>query len=79
VRRERLRFALKDLTVSTTVGTGTFGRVCVAQHLPSKVNGCVRRTAGEALALKPKLADNVGLKLRPFMAARPARRETNAA
>jgi hypothetical protein len=35
--------------------------------------------AGEALALKPKLADNVVLKLKPFMDATHARREPNAA
>ncbi len=35
VKKERLRFTLSDLAVSTTVGTGTFGRVCVAQHIDS--------------------------------------------
>jgi hypothetical protein len=35
--------------------------------------------AGEALALKPKLADNAVLKLKLSMDARLARRETNAA
>jgi len=35
--------------------------------------------AGEALALKPKQADNVVLKLKPFMDARLAKREPNAA
>ena len=33
VNRERLRFTLRDLTLSTTVGTGTFGRVRIAQHV----------------------------------------------
>jgi hypothetical protein len=50
-----------------------------ALPLPSKASGYARRMAGEALALKPKQADNVALKLRPFMAARPARCEPNAA
>ena len=48
----------------------------------SKAKGAswyARRTAGEAPAPKPKPADNVVLKQRPFMAARPARREPNAA
>jgi hypothetical protein len=35
--------------------------------------------AGEALALKPKLADNVALKLKLSMDERPARCESNAA
>jgi hypothetical protein len=35
--------------------------------------------ADEALALKLKLADNVALKQKPSMAARPARRESNEA
>jgi hypothetical protein len=48
-------------------------------HLRLKENVCANGMAGEAPALKPKLADNVVLKLKPFMAARPARRETNAA
>ncbi len=52
---------------------------CSALPLPSKASGYARRMAGEALVLKPKLADNVVLKLRPFMDARPARREPNAA
>ena len=46
---------------------------------PSKASGFVRRTAGEALALKQKLAENDALKLKLFMAARPARCEPNAA
>ncbi len=37
----------------------------------------VRHMEGEALALKPKLADNVVLKQKRSMAARPARREPN--
>ena len=45
--------------------------------LPSKASGYARRTAGEALGLKQKLADNVALKLNPYMAARPAKREMN--
>jgi len=52
---------------------------CSALPLPSKAIGYVRHMAVEALALKPKLADNVALKLKPFMAERPVRRETNAA
>jgi serine/threonine protein kinase len=35
-RRELMPFTLKDLTLSTTVGTGTFGRVRIALHKPSK-------------------------------------------
>ena len=50
-----------------------------ALPLPSNASVYVRRMAGEALAQKPKLADNVVLKQKPFMAARPARREPNAA
>ena len=50
-----------------------------ALPLPSKASECVRRMAGEAPALKRKLADNVVLKLKLSMAARPARREPNAA
>ena len=46
---------------------------------PSKVSGYAKRMAGEALALKPKQADNVVLKLKPFMDARLAKREPNAA
>ena len=46
-----------------------------ALPLPSKASGSVRRTAGEALGLKPKLADNVALKLKPSMDVRPAKRE----
>ncbi len=47
--------------------------------LLSKASGYVRHMAGEAPALKRKLADNVVLKLKLSMAARPARREPNAA
>lgn len=35
VRNERFPFVLADFIISTTVGTGTFGRVCVAQHIES--------------------------------------------
>lgn len=50
-----------------------------ALPLPSKASGYVRRMAGEVPALKPRQADNVALKLNPFMDARPARREPKAA
>ena len=50
-----------------------------ALPLPSKVSGYARRMAGEALALKLKLADNVVLKPKLSMAVRPARCEPNAA
>ena len=50
-----------------------------ALPLPSKASGYARRTAGEAPALKPKLAGNAVLKPKPFMDARPARREQNVA
>ena len=50
-----------------------------ALPLPSKASEYARRMAGEAQALKPKQADNVVLKLKLSMAARPARREPNAA
>ena len=50
-----------------------------AAHQQLKENVFANGMAGEALALKPKLADNVALRLKLFMAARPARRETNAA
>jgi hypothetical protein len=50
-----------------------------ALPLPSKASGYVRHMAGEAPALKPKLAENVALKPKPFMDARPARREQNVA
>ena len=50
-----------------------------AAHQRLKGNVCANGMAGEAPDLKPKLADNAVLKLRPFMAARPARREPNAA
>jgi hypothetical protein len=46
---------------------------------PLKVSGFARPMAGEALALKQKLAENDALKLKLFMAARPARCEPNAA
>ena len=49
------------------------------QPLPSKARGYVKRMVGEALVLKPKLADNVALKPKPSMATRRAKRETNAA
>ena len=48
-------------------------------HQRLKENVCANGMAGEAPALKPKLADNAVLKLKPFMAVRPARREPNAA
>jgi len=35
-RKEKLKFALKDVTMLTTVGTGTFGRVRVVQYKPTK-------------------------------------------
>ena len=50
-----------------------------AAHQRLKENVCANGMAGEAPALKPKLVDNVVLKLRPSMAAKPARREPNAA
>ena len=50
-----------------------------AAHQRLKASGYATRMAGEALALKPKLADNVVLKQRPSMAARHARRDPNAA
>lgn len=52
---------------------------CNALPLPSKVSGYARLTAGEALALKPRQADNAVLKLKPSMDARPARRGPNVA
>ena len=45
----------------------------------SKASGYARLTAGEAPALKRKLADNVALNRRPSMAVRPVRLEPNAA
>ena len=36
VRRDLLRFTLRDLIMSTTVGTGTFGRVRVVQYKPTR-------------------------------------------
>ncbi len=50
-----------------------------AQPLPSKASGYAKLTAGEAQAPKQKLADNVALKLKPFMAARPAKCEMSGA
>jgi hypothetical protein len=50
-----------------------------AAHQRLKENVCANGMAGEAPALKPKLVDNVVLKLKPLMVVRPARRETNAA
>ena len=50
-----------------------------AAHQPLKENVFANGMAGEAPALKPKLADNVALKPKPFTAARLAKRETNAA
>ena len=50
-----------------------------AAHQRLKENVCANGMAGEAPALKLKLADNVVLKLKLSMAARPARREPNAA
>ena len=50
-----------------------------ALPLPSKASGYARRTAGEVLALKPKLADNVVLKPKLSMAVRRTKRETNVA
>jgi protein kinase A len=35
-RKDKLKFALKDVTMLTTVGTGTFGRVRVVQYKPTK-------------------------------------------
>jgi serine/threonine protein kinase len=34
--KEKMKFTLRDMALSATVGTGTFGRVRVAQHRPSK-------------------------------------------
>ena len=56
-------------------GTSQGGR----SPLPSKASVYARRTAGEAPAREPKLADNVALKLKPSMDVRPARRDPNAA
>ena len=50
-----------------------------AAHQRLKENVCANGMAGEAPALKPKLADNVVLRPKPFMAARPARHEPNVA
>ena len=50
-----------------------------AAHQRLKENVFANGMAGEALALKPKQADNVVLKLKPYMAARLAGREPNAA
>ena len=50
-----------------------------AAHQRLKENVCANGMAGEAPALKLKLADNVALNQRPSMDARPARRDPNAA
>ena len=50
-----------------------------AAHQRLKASGYANGMAGEALALKPKLVDNVAPPPRPFMDARPAMREPNAA
>ena len=50
-----------------------------AAHQRLKENVFANGMAVAAPDLKPKLADNAVLKLRPFMDARPARREPNAA
>ena len=50
-----------------------------AAHQRLKENVCANGMAGEALALKPKLVDNVALKPKPSMAERPARRGLSAA
>lgn len=36
VRKDKLKFALSDLALTTTLGTGTFGRVRLAYHKPSR-------------------------------------------
>ena len=50
-----------------------------ALPLPSQVSGYARLMVGEAQVPKLKLAENAALKLKLSMAARPARREPNAA
>lgn len=50
-----------------------------AAHQRLKENEFANGMAGEALAQKPKLADNVVLKPKSFMVTRHARREANAA
>ncbi len=52
---------------------------CSAAHQRLKASGYANGMAGEALALKPQQADNVAPPPRPFMDARPAKREPNAA
>ena len=52
---------------------------CSAAHQRLKENVFANGMAVEALVQKPKLAENVALKRRPFMVVRPAKRETNAA
>ena len=64
---------------ATNVKLEALAQSSSAAHQRLKENVYANGMAGEALALKPKLADNVVLKPKPFMAARPARRETNAA
>ena len=46
-----------------------------AALLHLKASRYARRTAGEAPALKPKLADYVALKLKPFTAMKRAKRD----
>jgi hypothetical protein len=50
-----------------------------AAHQRLKASRYANGMAGEALALKPKPADNVALKLKLSMDERPARCEPNAA
>jgi hypothetical protein len=50
-----------------------------AAHQRLKENVCANGMAGEAPALKLKLADNVVLQPKLFMAGKHAKRETNAA
>ena len=50
-----------------------------AAHLRLKENVFANGMAVEALAQKPKLADNVVLRPKPFMAGKHAKRESNAA
>jgi len=35
-KRDKIKFSLRDITLHTTVGTGTFGRVRVVQYKPTK-------------------------------------------
>ena len=50
-----------------------------AAHQRLKENVCANGMAGEAPVQKQKLVDNVALKSKLYMDARPARREPNAA